>query len=102
MYGNFWKVSDRSAQEAEVQAKLDDLAKTEKMVLEKDSIPLKQYLVDTVMGPITTALYEIAKVQPEDPVDYLVRRDRDGDGDGVGDAGLGMVMGMEVGMEWRW
>ena len=37
------------------------------------SIPLRDYLMRHVMPTLTQGLMEVCNVQPDDPVDYLVR-----------------------------
>lgn len=41
-------------------------------MLETQSIPLRNYLMQHVMPTLTEGLIEVCKVKPEDAVDYLV------------------------------
>jgi hypothetical protein len=51
---------------------MQDLAVQEAMLLEARSLPLRAYLLEHVVPSVTYGLLEIAKVKPQDPVDYLV------------------------------
>jgi len=44
----------------------------EQEVLEVQTIPLRNYLMKYVMPTLTSALIDICKIRPEDPIDYLV------------------------------
>lgn len=52
-------------------AKLEVVRKQERDTLEVQSEPLRNYLVKYVMPTLTAGLIEVAKVRPDDPVDYL-------------------------------
>ena len=41
-------------------------------MLETQSIPLRNYLMQHVMPTLTQGLIEVCKVKPDDAVDYLV------------------------------
>ena len=41
-------------------------------MLDAQSAPLRNYLVQHVMPTLTVALIDVCKVRPEDPIDYLV------------------------------
>ncbi len=41
-------------------------------MLETQSIPLRNYLMQHVMPTLTEGLIEVCKVKPDDAVDYLV------------------------------
>ncbi|ORX57276.1 P-loop containing nucleoside triphosphate hydrolase protein [Piromyces finnis] len=56
---------------AEWQLKLEEVRKQEQEVLEVQSIPLRNYLMKYVMPTLTSALIDICKIRPEDPIDYL-------------------------------
>ncbi|KAJ3277144.1 Adenylate kinase 7 [Terramyces sp. JEL0728] len=56
---------------AEWNAKLEQVRKQEQEVLEIQSEPLRNYLVKYIMPTLTAGLVEVAKVRPEDPIDYL-------------------------------
>jgi len=56
---------------AEWQIKLEEVRKQEQEVLEVQSIPLRNYLMKYVMPTLTSALIDICKIRPEDPIDYL-------------------------------
>ena len=46
--------------------------KEEQEMLETQSIPLRNYLMQHVMPTLTEGLIEVSKVKPEDAIDYLV------------------------------
>ena len=48
------------------------MKRQEQEVLEAQSIPLREYLMENVMPSLTQALIEVCKVNPEDPIDYIV------------------------------
>ena len=48
------------------------MKKEEQEMLETQSIPLRNYLMQHVMPTLTEGLIEVCKVKPEDAVDYLV------------------------------
>jgi adenylate kinase len=50
---------------------MDQVRKQEREILEVQSEPLRQYLVKFVMPTLTAGLVEVAKVRPEDPIDFL-------------------------------
>lgn len=56
---------------AEWNAKLEQVRKQEHDVLQVQSEPLRNYLVKFVMPTLTAGLVEVAKVRPDDPIDYL-------------------------------
>ncbi len=55
----------QATQLAKVQAE-------EKEMLETQSVPLRNYLMQHVMPTLTEGLIEVCKVKPDDAVDYLV------------------------------
>ncbi|XP_017781619.1 PREDICTED: adenylate kinase 7-like [Nicrophorus vespilloides] len=50
---------------------LSDLQTEEEKILVAEAEPLRNYLMKYVFPTLTTGLLEIARVKPEDPVDYL-------------------------------
>eukprot|EP00736_Rhodelphis_marinus_P001331 Rmarinus@m.7421 len=64
-------MSALAAQRDREAARLADLQKEERMVLEVRSKPLRQYLMDHVIPYLTSTLIDIAKIRPDDPIDYL-------------------------------
>ena len=48
------------------------MKKEEQEMLETQSIPLRNYLMQHVMPTLTEGLIEVCKVKPEDAIDYLV------------------------------
>jgi adenylate kinase len=50
---------------------LEQVKKQERDVLQIQSEPLRNYLLKYVMPTLTKGLIQVAKVRPEDPVDYL-------------------------------
>ena len=50
---------------------MEEVRKQERDTLEIQSEPLRNYLVKYVMPTLTAGLIEVAKVRPEDPIDYL-------------------------------
>lgn len=61
----------REAREAEEKQRAIEVAKQEAALLEARSAPLRKYLVANVIPTLTQGLLDIAKIKPEDPVDYL-------------------------------
>ena len=58
--------------DCEIQnANILEARKQEQEVLEAQSVPLRNYLVKYVMPTLTSALIEVCKTRPEDPVDYV-------------------------------
>lgn len=55
----------------EWKIKLEKVKKQEQEVLESQSGPLRNYLTKFVMPTLTAGLIEVAKVRPDDPIDYL-------------------------------
>ena len=53
--------------------KLDEVKRQEREQLEEQSLPMRNYLMRHVMPTLTSALIDVCKVRPQDPVDYLVR-----------------------------
>ena len=49
------------------------MKRQEEEMLELQSIPLRNYLMKTVMPTLTQGLLECVKVRPDDPVDFVVR-----------------------------
>ncbi len=45
----------------------------EAALLEARSAPVRKYLLDTIVPSLTHGLLEVARVKPDDPVDFLVR-----------------------------
>jgi adenylate kinase len=50
---------------------LNQVKQQERDVLEAQSEPLRNYLLKYVMPTLTKGLIQVAKVRPEDPIDYL-------------------------------
>lgn len=44
----------------------------EEGVMEAHALPLRNYLMKTVIHPLSEALMDCSKIKPEDPIDYLV------------------------------
>lgn len=44
----------------------------EEEILAAESMPLRHYLIKFIFPVLTNGLIEVAKVRPEDPIDYLV------------------------------
>ena len=62
--------------EREAKAKMDadrlaKLQEEEREALLLRSQPMRKYLIDNVLPSLTRGLQEVAKVRPDDPVDYL-------------------------------
>eukprot|EP01086_Lenisia_limosa_P016504 TRINITY_DN6348_c0_g1_i1.p1 TRINITY_DN6348_c0_g1~~TRINITY_DN6348_c0_g1_i1.p1 ORF type:complete len:496 (-),score=118.61 TRINITY_DN6348_c0_g1_i1:10-1296(-) len=55
----------------EWRKRMEAIEKHEAETLQAASVPLRQYLIDTVMGPVTEGLFEVNKTRPEDPIDFL-------------------------------
>ena len=62
---NYLSILLQATQLAQVQAE-------EQEMLEAQSTPLRNYLMQHVMPTLTQGLIEVCKVKPEDAVDYLV------------------------------
>ncbi|KAI8910411.1 hypothetical protein EDD86DRAFT_275463, partial [Gorgonomyces haynaldii] len=56
---------------AEWNSKLEEVRQQEQEVLQTQSLPLRNYLMKHVIPTLTAGLIEVAKIRPEDPVDYL-------------------------------
>ena len=74
----------REAREAEEKQRLQEIARQEAELLEARSAPLRGYLMDNVIPTLTKGLLEVCKVDPENPIDYLVS-----DGAAAGAVALG-------------
>jgi hypothetical protein len=56
-----------------VQAtRLTEVKKEEYQLLEAQSIPLRNYLMQHVMPTLTQALIDCCQSRPDDPIDYIV------------------------------
>ena len=53
-------------------SQLAQVRREEQEMLETQSIPLRNYLMQHVMPTLTQGLVEVCKVRPDDSVDYLV------------------------------
>lgn len=53
--------------EALLKAKNEEL-----QIIEQRSLPLRHYLMQTIIPRLTKGLLEVAKVRPNDPIEYLV------------------------------
>jgi len=51
--------------------KLEEVKRQEREQLEEQSLPMRNYLMRHVMPTLTSALIDVCKVRPQDPVDYL-------------------------------
>merc|ERR1719354_91598 len=51
--------------------KLEEVKRQEREQLEEQSLPMRNYLKRHVMPTLTSALIDVCKVRPQDPVDYL-------------------------------
>lgn len=61
----------RIANELQWSQRLLKLQREEAEVLEMESMPLRQYLMETVMSTLTAGLLELNVVRPDDPIDFL-------------------------------
>jgi adenylate kinase len=66
--------ASRSQREAKAKLDAERLAKLQEE--ERDALllrsqPMRKYLMDNVLPSLTRGLQEVAKVRPDDPVDYL-------------------------------
>lgn len=61
----------RKKKETEWAARLASIEQQEREMLEAQSLPFRKYLLETVMPTLTKGLTEVAKVRPQDPIDYL-------------------------------
>ena len=61
----------RQKYQAEWQRRLELIDDEEMELLRMQSLPLRQYLVRFVMPTLTAALVQVAKVRPDDPVDFV-------------------------------
>eukprot|EP00053_Salpingoeca_punica_P023012 m.215936 g.215936 ORF g.215936 m.215936 type:complete len:681 (+) comp44039_c0_seq1:53-2095(+) len=57
--------------QADWSAKLSEVKKQEREVMEQASVPLRNFLMKHIMPTLTQGLTEVCKVRPEDPIDYL-------------------------------
>jgi len=71
----------RRQKEAYTKQRLDQIKEYERDVLDAKSQPIRQYLMDNLVGILTDGLLEVCKRTPTDPVDhlaeYLFRRSLD-------------------------
>lgn len=51
---------------------LEEVRQQEEELLEAQSVPIRNYLMEHVMPTLTQGLIECCKAQPQDPVDFLV------------------------------
>jgi len=58
---------------AERSARMAAVARHERDLLELRSVPLKDYLVQTVLPTLTQGLAEVCQVQPSDPITHLAQ-----------------------------
>jgi len=63
--------SEREAKAALDSERLVKLQDEEKQSLMLRSQPMRKYLMDNVLPTLTVGLQEVAKVRPDDPIDYL-------------------------------
>ena len=56
---------------AEWNARIEEVRKQEQDVLQTQSLPLRNYLMKHVIPTLTAGLIELAKIRPEDPIDFL-------------------------------
>ena len=52
--------------------RLTEVRKEEYELLEAQSIPLRNYLMQHVMPTLTQSLIDCCKARPDDPIDYIV------------------------------
>ena len=65
------ELAEREQKEAAEKARKEVLLQEERDALEVKSLPLRTFLMENVIPSLTKALVEVAKVRPEDPVDYV-------------------------------
>ena len=51
---------------------LEDVKREEQQLLEAQSTPLRNYLMQNVMPTMTLGMIECCRVRPDDPIDFLV------------------------------
>jgi len=62
---------ERKKRQKEESARIAEIRKQEKDLLEARSQPLRKYLMENVLPILTKGLLDVAKVRPEDPIDFL-------------------------------
>ena len=62
---------ERVEKEKREAAKLEQIRKNERDLLDKRSQPIRQYLMDYVVPHLTEGLINLCKEVPDDPTDYL-------------------------------
>ncbi len=67
------QAAEVAARDAERRQRLAAVARHERDLLELRSVPLKDYLVDTVVPTLTQGLAEVCQVQPSDPITHLAQ-----------------------------
>ena len=61
----------REQEELELEQRRNKFIRQEMQMLERRAMPLREYLMDSVVPVLTEGLLEVCKTKPEDPVDYL-------------------------------
>eukprot|EP00750_Incisomonas_marina_P024977 INCI5261.1.p1 GENE.INCI5261.1~~INCI5261.1.p1 ORF type:complete len:720 (+),score=150.04 INCI5261.1:101-2260(+) len=61
----------REQEELELEQRRNKFIRKEMQMLEKRAMPLREYLMESVVPVLTEGLLEVCKTKPEDPVDYL-------------------------------
>ncbi|CAG03539.1 unnamed protein product, partial [Tetraodon nigroviridis] len=64
-------LAEMTAQYEQWQRNLAEVKCQEEELMEACALPLRSYLMKTVVPPLSEALLDCSKIKPEDPVDYL-------------------------------
>lgn len=65
------EATERKRRQEEWASRLTEVKKEEYQLLEAQSIPLRNYLMQHVMPTLTQSLIDCCKARPQDPIDYI-------------------------------
>jgi len=65
------EAAERKRRQEEWASRLTEVRKEEYELLEAQSVPLRNYLMQHVMPTLTQSLIDCCKARPEDPIDYI-------------------------------
>lgn len=65
------QAKEKKIKDDAMAAKMEDIRKQERDLLDKRSQPIRQYLMDNVVPHLTEGLIELCKKVPDDAIDHL-------------------------------